>query len=69
MRSLRGRWALLLGLVAFGSVLLAVPGIRQPLVGLLEAVSHSDGVAIRDAIRSYGSVRPTKEKSPQNEGF
>ena len=54
MRSLKGRWALLLGLVVFGSVLLAVPGIRQPLVELFDAVAHSDGVAIRDAIRSYG---------------
>jgi uncharacterized membrane protein YdjX (TVP38/TMEM64 family) len=58
VRSLKGRWALLLGLVAFGSVLLAIPGIRQPLVGLLDAVSHSDGVAIRDAIRSYGFLAP-----------
>ena len=58
MRSLKGRWALLLGLVAFGSILLAVPGIPQPLVGLLDAVSHSDGVAIRDAIRSYGFLAP-----------
>ncbi len=41
-----------------GSVLLAVPGIRHPLDGLLDAVSHSDGGAICDAIRSYGFLAP-----------
>ncbi|MDP8926236.1 MAG: VTT domain-containing protein [Actinomycetota bacterium] len=55
---LKGRWALLLGLVALGGVLLTVPDVRQLLAGLLDAASRSDGAAIRDAIRSYGSLAP-----------
>lgn len=55
---LRGRWALLLGLVVFGGILLAVPGIRQPLVGLLGAAFYGDGPAIRDILRGYGPLAP-----------
>ena len=57
-RALGGRWVLLLGLVALGGVLLAVPGVRQILAGLLDAVSQGDGAAIRDAVRGYGALAP-----------
>ncbi len=54
----KGRWVLLLGLVVFGGILLAVPGIRQPLAGLLGAAFYGDGPAIRDILRSYGPLAP-----------
>ncbi len=58
MRLLGGRWVLLLGLVALGGVLLAVPGVRRLLTELLDVVSRGDGAAIRDAVRGYGSLAP-----------
>ncbi len=58
MRLLGGRWVLLLGLVALGGVLLAVPGVRHLLTELLDVVSRGDGAAIRDAVRGYGSLAP-----------
>ncbi len=58
LRLLGGRWVLLLGLVALGGVLLAVPDVRHLLAGLLDVVSRGDGAAIRDAVRSYGSLAP-----------
>lgn len=58
MKSFGGRWVLLLGLLALGGVVLAIPGVRQLLAGLLDAVSRGDGVEIRNAIRGYGSLAP-----------
>ena len=55
---LSGRWALLLGLVALGGVLLAVPGVRHLLAVFLDIVSQGNGAAIRDAVRGYGSLAP-----------
>jgi uncharacterized membrane protein YdjX (TVP38/TMEM64 family) len=58
MQLLGGRWVLLLGLVALGGVLLAVPGVRHLLAELLGTVSQGNGAAIRDAVRGYGSLAP-----------
>lgn len=55
---LGGRWALLLGLVTFGVILLAIPDIRHSLTGLLTAASYGDGSAIRSTLRSYGPLAP-----------
>lgn len=55
---LKGRWGLLLELLVLGGILLAVPGIRQPIVHLVGAVSSGDGPAIRDLIQSYGLLAP-----------
>lgn len=55
---LKGRWGLLLELVLFGGILLAIPDVRQPIAQLTGAVSHGDGPAIRDLIRSYGPLAP-----------
>ena len=58
MSLLGGRWVLLLGLLALGGVLLAVPGVRHLLAELLGIVSQGNGAAIRDAVRGYGSLAP-----------
>ncbi len=58
LRLLEGRWALLLGLVAFVGILLAVPGVRRPLVEFLDLVYQGNVPAIRDALRSYGPLAP-----------
>lgn len=58
MGLVKGRWLLLLGLVALGGIALAIPGFRQLLAGLLDAASRGDGAEIRDAIQSYGLWAP-----------
>ncbi len=58
LRLLGRRWVLLLGLVALGGVLLAVPGVRHLLAELLGIISQGNGAAIRDAVRGYGSLAP-----------
>ena len=55
---LKGRWGLLLELVILGILLLAIPGIRHPITGLVNAVSYADGPTIRDILRSYGPLAP-----------
>jgi uncharacterized membrane protein YdjX (TVP38/TMEM64 family) len=52
------RWGLLAGLVVLVGVLLAVPAIRHPLVGLIVAISHGNGYEIRRIIRGYGPMAP-----------
>lgn len=37
---------------------MAIPGIRQPLAGLVGAVSSGDGPEIRTLIQSYGPLAP-----------
>lgn len=49
---------LLLGLLALGAVLLAIPDVRRLLVGLLYAVTSGDGTEIRAAIQGYGPLAP-----------
>ncbi len=58
LRLLNGRWALLLGLVAFAGILLAVPGVRRTLTEFLTIVSSGDGLTIRSTLRSYGPLAP-----------
>ena len=58
VRSLGGRWVLLLGLLALGGAALAIPGVRQFIAGLLVAVSSSDGAEVRAAIQGYGPLAP-----------
>ncbi len=58
LRLLKGRWALLLGLVAFAGVLLAVPDFRRALTEVLTIVSSGDGLTIRNTLRSYGPLAP-----------
>lgn len=55
---LKGRWGLLLELVAFGGILLAFPGVRESLTGLVGALFSADGPAIRDLIQGYGPLAP-----------
>ncbi len=54
----RARWALLLTLVVLGGALVAVPGTRQLLFTLVDAVSRGDGAEIRDTLRGYGALAP-----------
>ncbi|CAN5683731.1 hypothetical protein BH24ACT22_BH24ACT22_20140 [soil metagenome] len=58
IRSLGGRWGLLLGLLALGGVMLTIPDVRRFFVGLFEAALSSDGAEIRAAIQSYGPLAP-----------
>ncbi|MGF1473442.1 MAG: TVP38/TMEM64 family protein [Rubrobacteraceae bacterium] len=58
MRLPRGRWILLAGLVAFGGIAFAIPGVRSSLVAFLEFISSSDGAEIRAAIQGYGPLAP-----------
>lgn len=53
------RWLLLLALLGFsGLLLLAIPGVREALSGLLEDLAQGDGAAVRDTIQSYGILAP-----------
>ncbi len=49
---------MLLGLLALGGFMLAIPDVRRPLVGLFGVVSSSDGAEIRAIIQSYGPLAP-----------
>ena len=49
---------MLLGLLALGGVVLAIPDFRNFLAGLLGAVSSSDGSEIRAIIQGYGPLAP-----------
>lgn len=49
---------MLLGVLVGVGVVLAIPGVRGSLVGLVEFVSSSDGSEIRAYVRSYGPWAP-----------
>ncbi|MGB3633350.1 MAG: VTT domain-containing protein [Rubrobacteraceae bacterium] len=49
---------MLIGVLAFGGVMLAIPEVRQLLTSLVGVASSSDGAEIRAAIQSYGSLAP-----------
>lgn len=58
MKILRGRWGLLLGLLAFCGVMLAIPEVRQALAELVDTALGSDGPEIRAGIQEYGPLAP-----------